>query len=313
MGLDLLWLAIGGTMLYFGAEWLVEGAAGMAVRLGVRPLLIGLTIVSYATSAPELAVSVSASIKQQGALVLGNVLGSNIANIGLILGLTTLIAPPKNDGTMAGKELAFLTVATLVLPLLFINGSLDRWEGIVLALGSFAFTWWTIRWSKSRRPDLDEVPTDENRSKLVLTGIGVLGLAVLIGGGELFVSGAAGLAEAFGVDERIVGLTVVAFGTSLPELAASIVAALRGHSDLALGNVVGSNIFNALLILGAAGLLQPFDANLSDLRLDFGFLIGLSLYAVVALWRPRTMSRFEGGLLVAGYAAFLVALVLDVQ
>lgn len=313
MWLDLLWLAIGGAMLYFGAEWLVEGAAGMAVRLGVRPLLIGLTIVSYATSAPELAVSVSASLKQQGALVLGNVVGSNIANIGLILGLTTLIAPPKNDGAMAGRELVFLSVGTLALPLMFINGSLDRWEAIVLLLGSFAFTWWTIRWSKIRGADLGEVPTEESRGKLVLTGIGILGLAVLIGGGELFVSGAVGLAESFGLDERIIGLTVVAFGTSLPELAASVVAALRGHADLALGNVVGSNIFNALLITGAAGALRPFDADLSNLSVDFGFLFGLSLYAVVALWRPRTMSRFEGGLLVAGYAAFLGVLVVQVS
>ena len=305
MWFDLLLLALGGPMLYFGAEWLVQGAAGMAVRLGVRPLLIGLTIVSYATSAPELAVSVSASLQNESAIVLGNVIGSNIANIAVILGLTAMIAPPHSDGSMAGKELVILLVATLAVPLFFLNGTLERWEGTVFVLGSVLFTFLTIRWSRQRPPDLDEVPTEESRSKAALIAIGVLGLVVLIGGGEIFVRGGVGLAHKLGVDERIVGLTVVAFGTSVPELAASIVAALRGHSDIALGNVVGSNIFNLLLILGSAGVIAPFSISLSNISLDLGFVTGLTLVLSVILWKTRKVTRWEGGLLIASYFVFL--------
>ncbi len=313
MWMDLLWLALGGGLLYFGADWLVEGAAGSAVRLGVRPLLIGLTIVSYATSAPELAVSVSASIKGQGALVLGNVLGSNITNIALILGLTALIAPPKNDGSMAHKELWVLLASTVVPILFLVNNRLERWEGLVLILGSVAFTFWTIRWSKSRPPDLEEVPTEEKRSLKILVAIGVLGLVALVSGGELFVRGAVGIAQALHIDERIIGLTVVAFGTSVPELAASAVAASKGHSDLAIGNVVGSNIFNSLLILGSAGTIKPFSSDFSAMGLDIGFLAVLSVYVVVALWRPRQMTRLEGGLLTCGYLSFVSLLVLQIR
>ncbi len=310
--MDLLWLAIGGGLLFFGADWLVEGAAGSAVRLGVRPLLIGLTIVSYATSAPELAVSVSASLKGQGALVLGNVLGSNITNIALILGLTALIAPPKNDGSMAHKELWVLLASTAVPILFLMDNQLQRYEGLLLVAGSFAFTVLTIRWSKSRPPDLEEIPTEESRSLGMLAGIGLLGLAALIGGGELFVRGAVGIAEVLGIDERIIGLTVVAFGTSVPELAASAVAAAKGHSDLAIGNVVGSKIFNALLILGSAAGLRPFSAHFENMGVDLGFLGVLSVYVVIALWRPRRLTRIEGGLLSLSYVGFVTLLVCQI-
>src|SRR5690606_13085438 len=184
MWFDLLILAVGGILLYYGAEWLVQGAAGMALRLGVSPLLIGLTIVSYATSAPELAVSISAAIRGDGGLVLGNVVGSNIANIGLILGLTALIAPPLSDGSMRGKEIWILLAATMAAPLFLMDNQMQHWEGAVLVVGSFAFTWLTIRWSRRRPVPLDDVPTDEKRTKTVLTLLGVFGLIVLITGGE---------------------------------------------------------------------------------------------------------------------------------
>jgi cation:H+ antiporter len=305
MWFDLLLLAIGGPMLYFGAEWLVQGAAGMAVRLGVRPLLIGLTIVSYSTSSPELAVSISASLQNESAIVLGNVIGSNIANIAIILGLTAIIAPPRSDGSMAGKELVILLLATAAVPLFFYNGTMDRWEGVIFVLGSVLFTYLTIRWSKQRPADADEVPQVESRSKGALIGIGVLGLAVLIVGGEIFVRGGVGLAQKLGVDERVIGLTIVAVGTSVPELAASVVAALRGHSDIAIGNVIGSNIFNILLILGGSVVLSPLSVNLSDVSLDLGFAMGLAVVVAVMLWKPRRITRVEGGLLIASYLVFL--------
>lgn len=312
MWLDFLMLAAGGGMLYFGAEWLVSGAAGMAVRLGVRPLLIGLTIVSYATSAPELAVSVAASLRGDSELALGNVVGSNIANVGLILGTVVLIAPPRSDAAMRGRELVVLAVGTVALPLFLFNGNIGRVEGILFLLGSFGFTWLTILWSRGRPTELEDVPVDESRSALLLAGVGLGGLVVLIGGGELFVRGAIGVAETLGVSERVIGLTVVAFGTSVPELAASVVAAIRGHSELAIGNVVGSNIFNLFLILGAAACIHPVQAALPNMVLDLGFMGALTLYLVVVLSWDRRLSRYEGVLLCASYLSFLVLLVTHV-
>lgn len=311
MWFDLLFLCLGGALLYYGAEWLVEGAAGMAIRLGVKPLLIGLTIVSYATSAPELAVSISAALRGDGGLVLGNVIGSNITNIGLILGVTALIAPPHSDGSMRGREIWVLLATTVAAPLVMIDSQMDRWEGALLVIGSVLFTWLTIRWSKRRPVDLDEVPLKESRTKGVLIAIGLAGLGTLIAGGELFVRGAVGLAEQLGVSPRIIGLTVVAFGTSVPELAASVVAALRGHSDLALGNVVGSNIFNILLILGTAGAIDEFRVPFESLYLDMTFLALLTVGAAFVLSQVRTVTRPEGVLLLGSYFTFLALLMVQ--
>ncbi len=301
MWIDFLLLAAGGGLLYFGAEWLVQGAAGLALRLGVRPLLIGLTIVSYATSAPELAVSVSAALRHDSDIALGNVIGSNIANIGLILGLSALIAPPKSDGSMRTKELVVVSLATLALPLILLDGAIGFLDAALFICGSFLFTWLTIRWSKNRKVDVDELPDDKGQSLGKAALIGLLGLLVLISGGDLFVRGAVGVASAMGISQLVIGLTVVAFGTSVPELAASVVAALRGHSDLAIGNVIGSNIFNLLLILGAV----------ASMGLDFGFLIGLTLFAVLALSFQRRVTRGEGALLVLSYVVYLVLLVVS--
>lgn len=300
-------LLLGAFLLYFGAEWLVRGAAGLALRLGVRPLLIGLTVVSYATSAPELAVSTAAAWHGNPDIALGNVVGSNIANIGLILGLTALIAPPTTDGSMTGRELWVLAAATALVPMLLLDGLIGRPEGAALVLGAVTFTWLTVRWSKGRPPP-DEVPEAARGTSVRLVGIGVAGLVLLIGGGELFVRGAVGIAETLGVSARVIGLTVVAIGTSLPELAASVVAALRGHSELAIGNVIGSNIFNLLLILGAAALVQPVAGSLAVMRLDLLTLGALTAMVLVVLRKPRVLTRLEGTLLTACYGTFLVVL-----
>ncbi len=309
---DIIFLLAGGAMLYFGAEWLVRGAAGMALKLGVRPLLIGLTVVSYATSAPELAVSVSAALKGQSELALGNVVGSNIANIGLILGITALISPPKSDGSLAKKELIILLLATAALPLFLWDGVLGHIEGIGFVLGALAFTWLTIRWSKSRPVELEDVPESEERGKLALCVIGLAGLIVLVCGGEFFVRSSSHIAISIGVSPRVVGLTIVAFGTSLPELAASVVAAVRGHGEMAIGNVIGSNIFNLLLILGVASSLSPIHVPLETILLDLGFMVGLTLFAVASLAPKRKLSRIEGVLLGTSYFSFLGLLVAQV-
>lgn len=308
-------LLLGALLLYLGAEGLVRGAAGLALRLGVRPLLIGLTVVAYGTSTPELVVSTAAAWRGSSDIALGNVVGSNIANIGFILGLTALIAPPKSDGTMAGRELWVLALGTAVLPLLLLDGSIGRIEGTVLALGAVAFTWLTVRWSR-RDPASHDPVSDalaeaaRGRPSARLVWLCLLGLLLLVGGGELFVRGAVSMAALFGVSERVVGLTVVAVGTSLPELAASVVAALRGHSELAIGNVVGSNIFNVLLILGAAALVKPMAGDLAVMGVDLLTLAWVTVLAILMLRKPRVMTRAEGVLLLASYGAFVAVLVL---
>jgi cation:H+ antiporter len=316
MLLNITYLLLGGAALYFGAEWLVRGAAGLARSFGIRPMIVGLTVVAYGTSAPELAVSCSAALEGKSALALGNVIGSNVANLGLILGVTALISPPRVERGLIYRELPVLLLAALAVPLLLWNGTISRTEATALVVASFAFTAFLIRSSRGK-PDPSVADPDEAgelggispRSRAGLAVLAVLGLVVLLVGGKLFVDGAVALALAFGMSERVVGLTIVAVGTSLPEMAASLVAALRGHSAIAVGNVIGSNVFNVLLILGCAGLVSPITAALGGLWLDVLVLGVLTVLAVVFLRTERVITRVEGGLLTAIYVTFLALLV----
>jgi cation:H+ antiporter len=317
LSLDLVLLAGGGGLLYFGAEWLVKGAAGLATAFGMRPLVVGLTVVAYGTSAPELSVGIAAAFEGKSAIALGNSVGSNIANLGLILGLTALVSPPRVEAGLIWRELPVLVGTSLMPVLLFYDGLLGRLEAAGLVLGAAVFTVWMLRGAGGRiktgaaeaaLASPQQQPAQPHTSKARLVALAVIGLAVLVAGGKLFVDGAVGLARAAGMSDRVVGLTVVAIGTSLPELAASLVAAMRGHSGIAVGNVVGSNIFNVLLILGAAGLVRPMEATLGAVRLDLAVLVGMTVFGAIALRTERTIRRWEGGLLVVAYAAFLFAL-----
>lgn len=312
-------LLLGVVLLYFGAEWLVGGSAGLARSMGVRPLVVGLTVVAYGTSAPELVVSVLASLEGRSAIALGNVVGSNIANVGAILGVTALILPPRVEPTLIRRELPVLVASALSVPLLLLDGVLSRADGVLLLLGAVGFTLLTLRLAReipAQAPALREEVREEVQaeaatgSRARLLGLSVVGLVALVAGGKFFVDGASALALALGMSERVVGLTIVAVGTSLPEMAASVVAALRGHAAIAIGNVVGSNIFNVLLILGAAALTQPIAGSLTELRLDLGVFLGFSFAAVLLMRGARHVSRLEGGLLVGSYAAFLGVLAL---
>jgi cation:H+ antiporter len=318
--LDLLRLAGGVALLYFGAEWLVRGAAGLARAFGVRPLVVGLTVVAYGTSAPEFVVSALAALEGKSAIALGNVVGSNIANVGLILGVTALIAPPRVDPALIRREVPVFVASAALIPLALIDGVISRVEGSLLVLGAAAFTWIMVSTAKAVNPSAefaqqvkaevaDEVATEKELGKLALAGLAAVGLLVLVGGGKVFVDGAVGLALAVGMSERLVGLTIVAVGTSLPELAASVVAARRGHSAIAIGNVIGSNIFNVLLILGGASAVSPISGQLSAMTID---LVGLGVLTVAGAFfmaGDRVIARREGALLVGLYGGFLAALV----
>ena len=310
---DLLALLVAGAMLYFGAEWLVRGAGAIAYSFGVAPLVIGLTVVSWGTSAPELVVSLMAATQGKSSIALGNVIGSNIANIGLILGLTALVAPPKTDGCMRYRELVVLLVATAAVPLMLLDDSLGHVDGLALLGAAVWFTIATVRWSR-RRPappgyELDGI-ADKQKNRWLPVALVLTGGAVLVAGGHIFISAAVGIALSLGMSERVVGLTIVAIGTSLPELAASLVAALRGQSDLAIGNVIGSNVYNLLLILGGTATIHSIAGTLPLLRLDLYTLGALTVFAVWSLRRARTVSRVEGLLYLIGYVGFIVALAL---
>ncbi|MCK6534178.1 MAG: calcium/sodium antiporter [Polyangiaceae bacterium] len=309
MTTDLIFLALGSVGLYFGAEWLVRGASGLARAMGVSRLAVGLTVVAYGTSMPELVVSLVSAVDGKSALALGNVMGSNIANLGVILGLTAIISPPNVQAGLMRRELPTVLLTLGVLPLVLWNGVIGRVEGAALLLGAIAFTRVTLKAvTPSGAPKHTDTEPPPRHSRPALAAFVVLGLALLLGGGKLFVDGAVGLALRFGMSERLVGLTVVAVGTSLPELAASLVAALRGESEIAVGNVLGSNIFNVLLILGVTALAHPIEGSLAAVRFDLVAMAALTGVAVVSMRTARRIQRVEGAVLVAGYAAFLIAL-----
>ncbi|MBX3471464.1 MAG: calcium/sodium antiporter [Planctomycetes bacterium] len=306
-------LLVGLLFLSLGAEWLVKGSVGLGRRFGISPLILGLTVVAYGTSMPELVVSAAAALDGSSAIAVGNVIGSNIANLGLVLGLTALIRPLPVEASLLRRELPVMVATTLLLPPLLAGGGVSRPEAALLLLGAVAFTVVTARSVSPAAPAEGEEaapPRPPRHGAAWLAFLALVGLALLLGGGRLFVDGASAGARALGVSERVVGLTVVAIGTSAPELAASLVATLRGHAAIAVGNVIGSCIFNVLFVLGGAGAIQPIAADLRAQTVDLSALGIVTVAAAVLLRVGRALSRVDGGLLLGGYVAFLVALAL---
>ena len=311
-------LAGGLLLLYFGAEWLVAGAARLAESFGVAPVVVGLTVVAYGTSAPELVVGIDAALRGQGAIALGNVVGSNIANIGLILAVAALIAPPRIDPVLARREVWVLLGSAALVPIALLGGGVQWWDGVGLIALAVAYTAVMVRSARVVPGDLAVVaeaasaaaPGPAPRSRLALAGLALFGLGLLVAGGHFLVDGAVGLARTFGMSERLIGLTIVAIGTSVPELATSMIAAMRGHSDIAVGNVVGSNIFNVLLILGSSSLVGGIAADPSALALDLGVLGAMTVAAAIVIRTRTQISRPEALVLLLGYLGFLSALAL---
>ena len=291
---------IGLVLLYYGAEYLVRGGSAIASRSCVSPLVIGLTLVAFGTSAPELFVSTSAALHGLGDICIGNVVGSNICNIALILGLSALISPLAVNAELFRRDLPIMILASVVLMVVCLFcGGIGRVVGLLFTIGIIAYT---IIGIKSSPEKCETHPPEMSRTAAYLAVIG--GLLALVGGAKLILLGAVALEKHFGVADEFVALTVVAIGTSLPELATSIVAARKGEADIAIGNVVGSNIFNILGILGVSVLLKPVAIEGMD-WVDFGMM----LVTAVGLWplmgsRGRH-GRFEGILLLAVYGLYL--------
>ncbi len=308
-------------MLYFGANWLVAGSAGLAAAMRVPALIIGLTVVAYGTSSPEMVVSVQASLAGNGQIAFGNVIGSNIANIGLILGSSIFLKPARTDGAFLRREIPVLLLCAIAVPFLLGDGVISRFEGLLLILSSVAYTAAMVRSARSsiataiRSAKATEAAAEEAggginpTGKLWLALTAFVGLVVLVCGGSLFVNGATRLALAAGISDRVVGLTIVAIGTSLPELITSILAAIKGHSDIAIGNVVGSNIFNICVCLGLAALISPIEVPLSHVSFDLAVMIGFTCIAAFMIRKERVLMRREGIFLLSMYTAFLCLLI----
>ena len=299
--LDILFIVLGIALLYGGGELLVRFASSLALRFRLSPLVIGLTVVAFGTSAPELAASLTATLNGAEAIAVGNVVGSNIANVGLILGLAALLLPITIQTSVFRREIPVMLGASLVPLFLFADGQLGRLEGAVLFALLLAYLVWLLR-----SPNEDEAPDDLNLYPLWLTVAGIVGgLVLLVLGAQVLVDGATSLALAFGVPERIVGLTLVAVGTSLPELASSLVAVLKRETDMVLGNIIGSNIFNVLCILGITSLITPLALPFAALRLDLLIMVAFAVLTVVFLFTQRRLERWEGGVLVLAYGGYV--------
>lgn len=305
-------ILVGLVLLTGGAEGLVRGAASLARRMGLSPLVIGLTVVALGTSMPELVVSVGAALTGVESLALGNVVGSNIANIGLILGVAAVFAPLRVQAQVIRIDMPVLTAVSLAVAGLLLDGRVSRLDGALLTTGLIVYVVMTVRWARAEPEGIVQAEFDRGVPAPRRWGYDVvllsIGLAALVGGAEVLVDGAITLARQLHVSDTVIGLTVVAIGTSLPELATSLVAAWRREGDIAVGNVVGSCIVNLLGILGVTALVHPLGVGGLGM-LDGAVLLGLTVVLLPFMRTGFVLSRPEGGLLLMGYVGYLAVLI----
>lgn len=316
MYLEIVLYIFGGiALLTLGAEGLVRGSASLAERIGFSRLIIGLTIVAFGTSSPELVVSVSAAMDGNSAISLGNVIGSNIANIALIAGLSAIVHPIGIDRDIVRYQIPFLIFVSVLICICFIDGILQRYEGLILFTILVIFLSMAIYRSRenSRGTVADEKASQDNSTPGFLDRIPtllvliILGFLFLVAGANFFVKGAILITEHFGVSEGVVGLTIVALGTSLPELATSLVAAFKGESDIAIGNVVGSNIFNILAILGITSMLRPVP-QIGITVVDFLVMLGTAIILLPLSKSGFVLDRKEGFVMLLIYIVYVVVI-----
>ena len=316
--IDIVLFSLGFILLTYGADFLVRGASRLAARVKVSPVVIGLTIVAFGTSLPELVVSLVASAEGDSSIAIGNIVGSNIANIGLILGLVALLATTKVDGYMMRREIPLLIGCTILFIILSWNGELGLIEGLVLAAGLVGFTYYSF---STVRQNPDQVEDAETRLEVAETideeiaepstrpffdiGLIMVGLVGLVVGADWLVTSAESMARAMGVSELVIGLTLVAVGTSLPELATSITAVRRGEADIAVGNIIGSNLFNMLFIGGISAMVRNLTIPDQVLRIDYWVMLGITvLVYILAFRKPHRLVRWHGALLLLIYVIY---------
>tara|TARA_X000000368_G_scaffold123676_1_gene96962 strand:- start:234 stop:1169 length:936 start_codon:yes stop_codon:yes gene_type:complete len=297
-------LVIGLVMLCFGGNWLVSGGVGIAKKLRISNLVIGLTIVAYGTSTPELAASIAAA-GDHGAIILGNIVGSNIANVGMVIGVSAILIPVAIQKSVFRKEIPIMLGVSFLLVLLSIDGELSQYDGALLLVGLGVFAFFTFRDAlKQRTTTKDNSENTQNNIYVKSFGLIGIGIVVLYIGAILTVDNAVIIASEFGLSEKIIGLTVIAIGTSLPELITSIIAIRKGHSDVGIGNIIGSNIYNILMIMGVGAALGGV-LTTSDIYVDYAIMIIFSLSLLIGL-KTKIINRTIGVILATGYVLYLV-------
>ena len=325
MWVQVLLLILGFVLLYFGAEWLVKGSANLARSLGITPIVIGLTVVAFGTSSPELVVSVISSIGEKSMIAVGNVVGSNICNIALVLGAAAVFAPLTADRSVIRRDIPLMLAISVYLLIISINSHISRFEGATLFAGVILYTifnyYISMRESRyAKEPlsettaEIDEIGIIDSRARQI--GLIVVGIAGVVIGAQVLINAAVIIMKTFGVGEKFIGLTIVAVGTSLPELATSIVAALRREMDISIGNLVGSNVFNILCVIGVAGLVRPITIPgglfESGLIYDYLMMMLTSSLPLVLMAKDHTIRRSGGLLLLGCYGAYLAYLIFTV-
>ncbi|MGC6437114.1 MAG: calcium/sodium antiporter [Verrucomicrobiales bacterium] len=312
---DLIYLILGIIGLYFGAEWLVGGSSKLALKIGVSPLVIGLTVVALGTSAPELAVCLRLNLESRPDAALGNIVGSNICNMLLILGFSSLIRPLRVHRQIIRKELPILLMVSFALIVMLINKEVASWEGFILCVGIVIYILFSFKGAnnsgefKVEGASSSEIDTvsSQGYNGIVLIALLLAGLILLVLGAFFFEKGGIGLAKAFGVSEAVIGLTLLAFGTSLPELATSIVACMKNEGDIIVGNAVGSSIFNVLAILGITALFKPLSVN--DINLiDYSIMIGAVIFCWLFIYKKMELNRIKGVVFLGCYAAYITSI-----
>ena len=307
--LAIIQLLAGFVLLYFGGDWLVNGGVALARRFRISPLVIGMTIVAFGTSAPELLVSMTSSIKGSAGIAMGNVIGSNIANIGLILGLTAILCPIPTENRKVSANGLVMILASLLALVLSLNNGLSRIEGLILFAGIILFTVISIRLGRTKQDATqpNSEPQGKEMSVLVALLLVALSCAMLAFGADFMVDGATSIAQALGVSDKVIGLTIVALGTSLPELAASVAAALKKEMDISIGNIIGSNIFNLMCVLGASASIRPIPFDYMQYRMDFVIMMAFSAGLIILIqpWKAQgRLGRISGIIMFAAYAIY---------
>tara|TARA_Y100000739_G_scaffold107195_1_gene92133 strand:- start:2102 stop:3028 length:927 start_codon:yes stop_codon:yes gene_type:complete len=305
--IGIIFLIIGSAMLFYGAEFIVKGGSRLARYFGLSPIVIGLTVVAFGTSLPELVVSIVAAIGGSSPIAIGNVVGSNIANVGLVLGISSLIFPIKINLSQIKNDLIIYIFVCLMFSAFCMNGSISRQEGLILFLCVLIYTWYSFYYSSSKNNDEDV--NDKNPSNLRMLFILIIsGITLLSFGANLFVKGAIDIARYFGISEIVIGMTIVALGTSLPELATSVIASFRKEHAISIGNIVGSNLFNLLSVIGIVSLVSPIESPKEILFFEIPYMIiyGLILFPIGMLKQP--IHRLTAAFLLIGYLLFIYQL-----
>ena len=301
--MEIVWLLVSLVILYYGAEGLVFGASSLAKRIGISPLVIGLTIVSVGTSMPELLVSIKASMNGQGAISIGNVLGSNMFNFGLILGLSAIIYPLSVKRQLLKLDVPVMVLTSVLFLLLYLDFEISRLEALLMLLIFISYITYLFKTSKKEQKENQDSDIKLTKHWSLDIIFFVVGLVALAFGSELLVENSVIIAERLGMSEAMIGLTIIAAGTSMPELATSVVAALKKRSDIAIGNIVGSNIFNILLILGVAGLIQPISTPEID-YMDTLFVVALGLVLWIFMKYSSLIRRWQGAIFILMYILY---------